>query len=246
MKAAQLLKGFAVLLLLWYLIALILQSPVVPFAHTVFFRLLTLLGEKTILIHGLSSFFRIAAAIFMAMVTGIAAGVLAGKHEALENIISPVLYILYPIPKIALLPVFLVLLGIGELSKIALITVILFFPIAISVRDSVDAVSRQYLQLAQSLRLSGYQVLKEIILPGILPGVFSVLRVSVGISLSVLFFSENFATRFGLGHFIMNAWIMADYVEMYAGIIVLSTMGVLLYTGIDLAEKKLLPWTAWI
>jgi ABC-type nitrate/sulfonate/bicarbonate transport system permease component len=246
MKAAQLLKGLVILLLLWYLFALILQSPVVPFAHTVFLRLLALLGEKVILIHGLYSFFRIAAAIVMAMLLGIFAGVLAGKHEGLDSIISPLLYILYPIPKIALLPVFLVLMGIGEVSKIALITVILFFPVAISVRDSAGAVSGKYLQLATSLKLSGYQVLKEIILPGILPGVFSVLRVSVGISLSVLFFSENFATRFGLGHFIMNAWIMADYIEMYAGIIMLSTMGVLLYTGIDLAEKKLLPWTAWI
>ncbi len=65
---------------------------------------------------------------------------------------------------------------------------------------------------------------------------------SIGVSIATLFFSENFATTYGIGYFIMNCWVMADYVQMFAGILAMSLMGVLLFKAIDFMEKKLCPW----
>jgi NitT/TauT family transport system permease protein len=76
----------------------------------------------------------------------------------------------------------------------------------------------------------------------VLPKIISALRISIGISIAALFFSENFATRFGIGYFIMNCWIMADYVQMFAGILTLSIMGTVIFKIIDLLEKILCPW----
>jgi len=68
------------------------------------------------------------------------------------------------------------------------------------------------------------------------------LRISVGISLSVLFFSENFATEYGIGYYIMNSWIMVNYLKMYAGIVFISLLGIFLYKSIEIIEKKMMPW----
>ncbi len=69
------------------------------------------------------------------------------------------------------------------------------------------------------------------------------MRVSVGVSIATLFFSENYATTYGIGYFIMNCWIMVDYVQMFAGIMAMSIMGILIFEVIDLMERKLCPWT---
>ncbi len=80
-----------------------------------------------------------------------------------------------------------------------------------------------------------------LIIPAVLPKIISALKVSTGVSISALFFGENFATTYGIGYFIMNCWVLVDYVQMFAGIMALSIMGIAIYKAIDALERKLCP-----
>ncbi len=236
------LHGALLVVLLWYLLAVLIASPIVPYPHRVAVFLAGSLTHQSTYLHLLYSLYRMACGIALALFCAIPVGMLTGKIRAMDQLVSPMLYLLYPLPKIAFLPVFMVLFGIGDASKIILIAVIIFFPAAVTIRDGVREISREYLELARAYHLTGIQVIRDILWPGILPRVFSSLRITLGISLSVLFISENYAAVYGLGYYIMNSWIMAHYISMYAGIILLSLLGLGLYMLIDFLEKKAVPW----
>ncbi|MDT4762054.1 ABC transporter permease [Sphaerochaeta sp. PS] len=235
------LRGSLVVLVAWYLLALAVHSPIIPYPHAVFVFLLRSMQKSKTYLHLAFSLYRILMGMALALLFAIPTGMVAGRTKRLDQIISPVLYLLYPLPKIAFLPVFMVLFGIGELSKIILIAVIIFFPAAVTIRDGVKEIPPDYLQLAQAYHLSPKQVTRALIWPAILPRIFSSLRITLGISLSVLFISENYASTFGLGYYIMNNWIMAQYVGMYAGIVLLSLLGLALYVALDGLERLVIP-----
>ncbi len=241
-KINSLLKGIALITLLWYLLALLIHHPVVPYPHRVIYEFIVALTNKVIYIHLISSLFRVVMGSTIAIIVGFPLGLISGRSRKIDSIISPVLYLLYPLPKIAFLPVFMVLLGIGNISKIALIATIILFPTAISVRDGVKDIYDEYNMLTKAFHLSRKELYIHILLPGIIPRLFSSLRITLGISLSVLFISENFATTSGLGYFIMNNWIMANYVGMYVGIVALGLLGLLLYLFLEALESKVLPY----
>lgn len=237
-------RGATIVLVLWYALAWVLASPIVPFPHLVLVHLVRSMGEGKTYLHLLFSLYRIFMGMMLALFFAIPTGMVAGRFKALDQMVSPVLYLLYPLPKIAFLPIFMVLFGIGDLSKIILIAVIIFFPAAVTIRDGVKEIPVQYLELARAYHLKPRQILKDILWPAILPRIFSSLRITVGISLSVLFISENYAATYGLGYYIMNSWIMAYYIGMYSGIVLLSLLGLGLYIVIDGVERLVVPQSA--
>lgn len=234
------LRGAVVVVILWYVLAFFVSSPIIPYPCQVVVYLADALVNQKIFMHLLFSLYRILAGMAIALLFAIPTGMLAGRVKAMDEMISPVLYLLYPLPKIAFLPVFMVLFGIGDLSKIILIAVIIFFPAAVTIRDGVREISPQFLELAKAYQLTSRQVFFDIIWPATLPRIFSSLRITLGISLSVLFMSENYAATYGLGYYIMNSWVMAYYLGMYAGIILLSLLGLILYVLIDGAERRVM------
>ena len=235
------LRGFLVVLLFWYALALLIAGPIIPYPHVVFAHLLKGILSANMYLHLLFSLYRILTGTVLALLLAIPSGLAIGHLKRLDRILSPTLYLLYPLPKIAFLPVFMVLFGIGDLSKIILIAVIIFFPATLTIRDGVKEIPFQYLELAKAYHLTSRQVLSDIVWPSILPRIFSSLRITVGISLSVLFVSETYASTYGLGYTIMNNWVMANYVGMYAGIVMLSLLGLLLYIVIDKVEQLVIP-----
>ncbi len=242
MNSKSMLKGIGIILLLWLILAPVINQPVVPSVAAVALELIKEIKAGKVFLHILISLYRIAAAMFLALLTAVPLGILAGRNKAARSILSPLSYLLYPVPKIAFLPVLMILFGLGDLPKILLVGMILFFPVFIAVRDSVLDLPQEYDYIAKVFRLGRKKILKDIILPGILPRILSSIRISIGISLAVLFFSENFATSYGIGYYIMNSWIMANYPRMYVGIIFLSITGVTLYLFVDKLEKKIVPW----
>ena len=235
------LRGSLVVLVTWYLLALLMQAPIIPYPHEVLLHLIFSMQSAKPYLHVLFSLYRIAMGMALALFFAIPTGMLAGRTQKLDQLISPVLYLLYPLPKIAFLPVFMVLFGIGDFPKIMPIVVIIFFPASVTIRDGVKEINVQYLQLAQAYHLTQTQILKDILWPFILPRIFSSLRITLGISLSVLFISENYAASYGLGYYIMNNWVMAQYVGMYAGIVLLSLLGLTLYVALDSIERLVIP-----
>jgi NitT/TauT family transport system permease protein len=240
-KIGKTLYGSFILIILWYLIHFIVNSAIVPAPHETVLAFINLL-QKGLLLHIGASLLRLIVALVISIIIGVPIGLLMGMSKKADDFITPVTYILYPIPKIAFLPVLMLMFGLGNNSKILLIISIIFFPILLGARDGVKEIDTQLFYSMRSLGLNKAQIYRELVFPAVLPKIISSLRVSIGISISVLFFAENFAVTYGLGYFIMNAWAVINYKDMSAGILALSLLGLAAFKFIDYLEKKLCPW----
>lgn len=235
------LYGASIIIVFWYILHFSIDSNMIPSPYDTF-KMFFELMQKDLIIHLSFSTYRIGIALIISLLIGVPLGLWTGHNAKLDAIISPVAYILYPLPKIAFLPIFMLLFGLGDVSKIILITTIIVFQIQLAARDGVKEIPRELYYSMKTLGLSNGQIFKELVFPAALPKLMSTLRTSVGISISALFLSENFATTYGIGYFIMNSWIMVDYKSMFAGILGLSILGLALFKIIDILEKKLCPW----
>ena len=160
----------------------------------------------------------------------------------LDGLFAPVLYLLYPIPKVVLLPILLVFLGLADAPKIALISITVFFQVLVAVRDAVRSLPQDQIDAVRALGASSADVLRLVIAPATLPAVLTSLRISTGTAIAVLFFAEAIAGSTGLGYFIMQSWALVNYTRMFAGIIAMAVLGVALYAVIDLVERRVARW----
>ncbi|MDF2513547.1 MAG: transporter permease [Herbinix sp.] len=234
------LAGFISFLILWEVFHLLLNTHTVPSPMETIVYLVTV--PEKVLIHCCASLLRVLAAIGVSLFIGVPLGILIGVNETCKNLLSPLLYFIYPMPKIAFLPIFMLLFGLGNTSKIILMIWIIIFQIVLSVRDGVDQISPVYFKVMSSYCATAGQRFKFLILPAILPQIFSGLRISIGITLASLFFAENYAAAYGIGYYILSAWSKMNYVEMFGGILAIGLMGILLFNLLDGLEYLCAPW----
>jgi len=225
----------------WWLLAKVVSLPIIPLPELVIATLGRVFFES-IAIHGAYSLWRIMAGLFLAIAVGLPLGVLLGYFPKMDKILSPLVYLTYPIPKIALLPVVMLLFGVGEAAKILLIFLIVVFQVIVAVRDGIRLIPAETYYPLNSLGASFYCIFCEILWPASLPKFITAVRVAMATAISVLFFTETFGTQFGMGYFIMDAWLRVNYLEMYAGIFVLSLLGLVLFGMIDLLEHCFCSW----
>ncbi|MFP4179863.1 MAG: ABC transporter permease [Spirochaetaceae bacterium] len=239
----RILYPLILIILLWQLLHMLIGGGgLIPAPLSVLGLLLRMLGQKALWLHTGSSLLRIAGGISAALIVGIPLGMAAGISGKTDRLVSPLLYIFYPLPKIAFLPVFMVLFGLGNLSKIILIWSVIVFQIIIAARDGIKEISPAHIKAMRTLGLSRGQFFTDLYFPSSLPRILTAVRVSLGISISVLFFAENYAASWGIGYFIMNSWIMVDYTRMFAGIVMISLLGLGLFHLLDRLERLLCPW----
>lgn len=240
MKRTTYLYGFAMILIIWFLIAWIMPMTYLPNPIKVLNYMAS--HPATLMGHLLVSLLRIMIAIFLTTLVGSLVGLLTGSVKWVDQVLSPLLYTFYPVPKIAFLPLLMLFLGLGNASKVMLVFLILFFQVAINLRDGVKQIPDSYYRHIRSLGGRGLASWIHVVIPYTLPALFTSLRMSVGTSISVLFFAENYATQAGIGFFIMDAWLKLNYVAMYSGILVISLLGIGLFLLLDLVEQWLCPW----
>jgi len=123
-----------------------------------------------------------------------------------------------------------------------MIVLIIIFQIIITSRDAVKAIPEEIFRSLQSLGANKQQVFSEIIFPASLSEVLTATRLALGTAISILFFTETFGTEYGMGYFIMDSWMRVNYLDMYAGIVILSFMGFCIFSAIDIVEKYLCAW----
>ena len=232
--------GFISFLLLWQLLHLFISTRVIPGPLAVLAYTFKVPG--VLLVHSGASVLRIAAALVISLVIGIPTGILLGENRGLSKFFGPLLYFIYPIPKVAFLPVLMLVHGLGNTSKVILIVWIVVFQLMLSVRDGVVGIDPINVAVMDGLCATSLQKHRYLILPSIVQNIFSGLRISVGISMASLFFAENYATTYGIGYFILSAWTKMDYIEMFSGILTLGLVGVVLFKMIDVLEVRLAPW----
>lgn len=241
MKHVKYLLAIIFIIFLWFFLPIILNSNIVPSPFKVFMNLGNVFLTK-IAIHAAYSLWRIAAGIILSALIGVPLGLIMGYFKKADQFLSPLVYFIYPIPKIALIPVVMLILGLGEASRIAMITLIVLFQIIVATRDAVKVIPNEVYHSLKALGASHYQIFGHAVFPASLPGILTSLRVGLGTAVSVLFFTETFGTQYGMGYFIMDAWMRVNYVEMYSGILVLSLLGFGLFLSVDLSEKHLCAW----
>lgn len=241
-KKGFFLYGILMVLILWQGLHMGLQSDAIPSPLVTFSNCLKLLATGEILIHTGVSLLRLIAAIALALLVGVGIGLAMGLNKTVDQLLSPVLYILFPVPKVALLPILFIFFGLGEVSKISLIFLIVIFQITLMVRDAIHGIPANILLAARVMHLEGWAFLRHVILPCISKTVISGTRISAGTGIAVLFFAENYATTQGLGYFIMNSWSLIDYVNLYSGIVFLSLLGGAIFYLLDLLERRFCNW----
>ncbi|UTI44729.1 ABC transporter permease subunit [Niallia sp. RD1] len=131
-----------------------------------------------LLLHAGASLLRIIIALFISLLIGVPLGIILGKNKRINTLLSPFLYYIYPIPKVAFLPIFMILYGLGNQSKITLIIWIIVFQIILSVRDGVLQIPSSYYKVMQGFQAPIYQQLIYLIFPSVLPAIFTGIRIS--------------------------------------------------------------------
>jgi ABC-type nitrate/sulfonate/bicarbonate transport system permease component len=175
-------------------------------------------------------------------VLGIAMGLAVGLFSAFRSPVMAVVAALFPIPKIALVPLFIIWFGIGEGSKIITLAAGVFFPTVIATAGGVDNVPRGLIRMGQSFGLSRAAIVAKIVLPAALPAILSGFRVTASIAIVLLVAAEMIGADRGIGAFVLQAGNLYDTDNLLAGIVVLSVVGLIVSWVIGRAERLLLAW----
>ncbi len=235
------LGGFAALGLAWWACSRLVPGGFVPAPGPSLARFLTLL-PGALALHAAASLGRVGAALALSLMTAVPAGIVIGRRRLLDRLLAPLIYVLYPVPKIALLPVLMLIFGLGDSSKILIVFLVLFFQVLVSVRDAARDVPVQFLVSLRSLGGTRAQAVRYVLLPYLAPALLSSLRIGAGTALAVLFFSETFGTNVGLGWFVMESWMRLSYLDMAAGILCLGSAGLVIFLAIDFLHRWLCRW----
>lgn len=235
------LQGFLILNLLWYAGYLMTDLTVIPDPAAVYKEFPEAM-QNGMLIHVLSSLWRIGAGLFLSLMVGVPVGILLAYSKRLHRVFFPFIYFSYPIPKTALLPIAMLLLGMRDSSKILILFLVIVFQVIVSVHDSVTCIDESFYQIMKASGASMYEILIHLTLPAILPSLFTSIRISVGTAVAILFFVESYGTRYGIGYYIIDAWSRIQYRQMYLGIIVIAIVGYFLFVLVDAISRYVCRW----
>lgn len=209
-------------------------------------RILTALGEMiadgeigTSLV---ASLYRIFMGFLVGGVLGLLVGLVTGTSALCDRIATPLVNALYPIPKIALLPLFILWLGIGELSKVTIIAMGVFFPVAMNTYSGVRNVDTLLIKVAVSFNAGWCFTMRHVVLPYALPMIFAGFRIAAGTALLLLVAAEMIAAEQGIGALILHYGDLMITERLMAGVIVLSVLGLIFSLTLQWLERRLVPW----
>lgn len=232
------------LLAVWELICQsgVVSSLFLPAPTSIISALLQMIADGEIGVSLAASLYRILAGFFIGSLVGLVVGLVTGTSALMDKIGNPIVNAIYPIPKIALLPLFILWLGIGELSKVTIIALGVFFPVAMNTYSGVKNVDTMLLKVAASFNASWWMTMKSVVLPNALPMIFAGLRLAAGTSLLLLVAAEMIAAQVGIGALILHYGDLMITDRLMAGVIVLSLLGLVFNLILQFLERKAIPW----
>lgn len=192
--------------------------------------------------HLTPSLTRLVVGALIGVSVGISVGVLIGLFSYVRSGLVPLVAAIFPIPKIALLPLFVIWFGIDEGSKYALIAFGTFTPTVVATYGAVDNVDRTLIRMGQSFGLSWWSIVRKIVLPGAMPGILSGLRISLAIAIILLVAAEMLGAEYGIGAYILEAGSLYDLERLFVGVAILSLLGIGVSAVIGAVERYLLRW----
>lgn len=169
-------------------------------------------------------------------------GILMGLYRPLRAIFDPLIAATYPVPKSALLPLILLIFGLGEGSKVAMVAIGVFFPIVINAVTGVREINKIYLDVGRNFQASRWQVFYTIALPGALPFIMTGVKLGVGMGLILIALAEMVGAKSGLGFMIWNAWEILSVEAMYVGLLMIALIGFVFSLLLNEVERWVVPW----
>ncbi len=231
------------LILFWYILHTQLDSRIVPSPFKVLKTVPEILSEEETFSYVKFSLQRIFISIGIATFLGTLIGTLMAFYKTVDIVLSPIIYLTYPIPKLALLPIIIIAVGLGESSKIIMIVSILIFQIITAIRGAVLSVPKNSYTYFKILGINKVKTFLHVVSPIILKQLFVTLKIAIGTAISVLFFTETYGTKNGgLGYYIMDMYSVYNYEKMYGGIVILSLIGFTIFILLDVLEAIFTPW----
>ena len=185
---------------------------------------------------------RLLSGFVIGAVAGIAVGLLMGVSRVVRAALGPMFTALYALPKIAILPLLLLIFGLTETPKVLSVAISVFFVLQINTVAGVIQIDERILEAARAYRATGWRLFRFVLLPGALPSIFTGLQVAAGTGVIVITAVEFVASNQGLGFLIWNSWQLFMPAQMYVGLIVVSLLGALLTGLIVLLERAVVPW----
>ncbi len=236
--------GFILILALWEIsVRAGWINPIfLPAASDVLAALWKLAASGELWLHLQASLMRFAIGWSLGTTAGVIVGFGIGVWSLARGIGLPLVSALFPVPKIALLPLFILWLGIGEASKVATIALGCFFTTVIATFSAIDAVPRNLIRMSQSFNVPTYAVLAKVVLPGALPGILACFRITTSICLIILVSAEMIGAEYGIGSLIIINGNLMQTDKLLAGVVVLSVLGICIGYTLTRLERWLLRW----
>jgi ABC-type nitrate/sulfonate/bicarbonate transport system permease component len=188
------------------------------------------------------SLVRLGAGFAIAVVLGVAGGVLLGRSPVLRRVATPVVEFLRAIPPPALIPFAILVLGVDDDAKIFLIAVVCVWPVLLNAVDGVAGVEPALMETSRCYRISRADELRHVVLPAAAPQIFAGMRTSLSLALILMVISEMVASDNGIGYFVLQAQRTFAITEMWSGIILLGLLGYVLNAVFTLVERRVLAW----
>ena len=234
------------LLLLWQLLLMagIGDRRFVPAPSDIALRYWQMLASGELVYHSAVTLYRVFVGFFIGIVPAIAAGLLMAMFRPVRIFFDPLIATLFPIPKIALMPLLLLAFGFGDASKVALVVIAVFFPVVVNTYVGAANIEKIYWDVARNFGASQSVIFRRIVFFGALPMIFAGLRIALAVSFIVLVAAEFVATKAGIGYLIWNSWELLQVDVMFVGIVTVGVLGLIATVCLREIERKVIPWKA--
>jgi NitT/TauT family transport system permease protein len=238
------LVAVAAFVALWEILARVGVLPNVLFSSptVIAATLVRSLASGEMLNHALATMWRTGAGLALGAIPGLLIGLAMGWSPTLRRTLDPLLAAVHPIPKIAILPLIMIFLGVGESARIAVASVAAFFPLLINAMAGVRQINPLYFEVAETYGASRFRLFTHVVIPGSLPFVLSGTRLAANVTLLVTIAAEIVMAERGLGSLVWLAWETLRVELLYATLIVIALLGVALTGSLIALRRWLVPW----
>ena len=234
------------LLIVWELAAHVgfIDTRFFPAPSSVIATMIEMLRTGELVAHTAISLQRLAYGTVLGGIPALVLGIAMGLNRPIRALFDPLIAATYPVPKSAILPLALLIFGLGEGSKIFMVAIGVFFPVVINTTTGVLEINKIYLDVGRNYKANRWNTFWTIALPGALPVIMTGFKLGIGIGLVLIAVAEMVGAKSGLGYLIWSAWSTFAVEQMYVGLFVIAIIGFLLTLGLNELERVVIPWKA--
>ncbi|HEY4775695.1 MAG TPA: ABC transporter permease [Xanthobacteraceae bacterium] len=216
----------------------------IPAPTDIAVRFWELAASGDLAVHTSVTLYRVIAGFLIGAIPAVAIGLIMAMFNPVRIFCDPLIAAIFPIPKVALMPLLLLAFGFGDASKIALVAIAVFFPVIVNTYTGAANIDRIYWDVAKNYGASSYVMFTRVVFFGALPLIFAGLRIAVAVSFVVLVAAEFVASKSGLGYLIWNSWELLQVDYMFVGIVVIGVLGLITAVLLQELERIVVPWKA--